>query len=378
MFFKKYIRPDRLSTFRHAVRPLIVLGLATLLALALSLLPDAYRADNQANIAMIYLVATVFSAVNWGIWHSLLTALCGIALYQVVFLASARQAFMFTPYEWITAAIFIAASVIAARIGMKTRAQIEKERLENALHAERSQKEREELRAALLASVTHDLKTPLASVIGSLSSIRHLPSLNESARQELIVTAHEEAKRLDGFIHNILEMTKIEAGTIDVEKDWHYPAALVQRVTRRLQYFLQDRQVKVTVHDEDVQLYIDNHLIEQVIQNLIDNAAKYGAPGTAIEVDIWKKPDQGCIAVSNHGPGIPQDLKRKIFDKFYRTSKRDHAVAGTGLGLSICQAIMQMHGGSIDVSEAYPGDDMPGTRFTLCFPDAHKQLEQAA
>lgn len=352
--------------------PIVVLAIATGLGWFLLHLPDPYTSQDFTNIAMIYLVATVFSAVSWGLVQSLATAFGGFLLYHILFNTTDNILGLDTPHSIISLLVFIAASLIAALFGSRTRQKLEKERLQNALHKERKEKEHEELRSALLASVTHDLKTPLASVIGSLSSIRHVGSLDDEARTKLIITAHEEAIRLNDFISNILNMTKLESGSIEPEQDWHYPVAIIRRVMKILQARIGRRKVIINEPPYDTQFYLDSQLTEHAIQNLLDNAVKYGAQDIPITIDISIDNNQGVITITNGGDGIPEECRNNIFNKFYRPSKRDSSVAGTGLGLAICHAIMQMHNGNIVFSEAFPDKEEPGTCFTLAFPKGRR------
>lgn len=248
---------------------------------------------------------------------------------------------------------------------------LERAKLAQKLQQERSQKEREELRSVLLASVTHDLKTPLSAIIGSLSSLRHMDALNEEARKELVVTAHKEASRLDDFISNILNMTKFDFGITKPDKDWHSPAAAVRRVARRLEDRLQENTLDIRVPSPPLRFYFDVVMIEQVIQNLLDNAINYSTPLSTIAIDISRSEcGEGILSVVNEGPAIPKSSQKQLFDKFYRSNKHTEVVAGVGLGLAICQAIMDIHGGAITVAEAHPDSENPGTVFTLTFPEA--------
>lgn len=358
--------------------PVIVLSVATVFGFGLTWLPEPYASRDFTNLGMIYLVATVFSAANWGLVPSIITAIGGFLLYHTIFREPTNVFGFNDPNEFINLMVFAATSLGAVLIGTRFRHKLEKERLEYALQKERREREREELRASLLASVTHDLKTPLASVIGSLSSLRHVTSLNQKARQTLIVTAHEEAQRLNDFISNILNLTRLESGTIELDQGWHHPTAVVYRVLKQMRHRTWDRKIFVNEPAEPVQFFFDSHLIEQVIQNLVDNAVKYGDFTAPITINIAMQGEQGIISVTNAGPGIPKESREHIFDKFYRVGKRDSSSAGTGLGLSICRTIMTMHQGAIILSEPLPDSKNPGTCFTLIFPAARRTEESAA
>jgi len=344
------------------------LTIATLCGYILISLPDSYTSPNFINIGMIYLVATVFSAVNWGIIQSLIAAIGGFFLYNILFRFPNNSIELNEAYELINLLVFISASFVAAFIGSHSRQKLEREKLENELQKERRNLEREELRSSLLASITHDLKTPLSSVIGSLSSVRQVKSLDNAAREILIFTAYEEAVRLNDFISNILNMTKLESGKVETDNEWCNPIYIINRVTKRVSSRLAGRVIKVNEPKKPVHFYLDTLLVEQAIQNLIENAIKYSKENSKITIDVGYKDDKGLIKVSNQGEPIAIEDIDKIFDKFHRSKKQDSSIAGTGLGLSICKAIMDIHSGEIELSEAYPKLKSKGVCFSLIFP----------
>jgi len=347
---------------------LLTLAIATLCGYLLMSLPESYTSQNFINIGMIYLVATVFTSVNWGIVQSLITAIGGFFLYNILFRFPNNSIELSQAHEFINLLVFISASFMAAFIGSSSRQKLEKEKLENELQKERRNLEREELRSSLLASITHDLKTPLASVIGSLSSVRQVKALDDSARDILIFTAYEEAVRLNDFISNILNMTKIESGKVEIDNEWCNPIYIVNRVLKRISSRVAEKRIRVNEPKKPVQFYFDSLLVEQALQNLVENAIKYGKKDSKITIDILSRDNKGLIKVSNQGKSIAKEDVNKIFDKFHRSKKQDSSIAGTGLGLSICKAIMDIHNGEIEVSEAYPKLKSKGACFTLVFP----------
>lgn len=224
--------------------------------------------------------------------------------------------------------------------------------------------DREKLRAMLLSSVSHDLKTPLASVIGSLSVYRSMGSkLPQEQRSILIDTAIEEAQRLDNFITNILDMTRIESGDITFKKEWFRPADMVSNVQKRLRMRLAQHQFKLISISENVQICADAMMSEQVLQNVLDNAVKYTAKDTEIELTGQVEGENFMIRVRDHGKGIPDNDINRVFDKYARLHRTDSQVAGTGLGLAIAKAIMQGQEGDI-VAANHPDG---GAVFTLTF-----------
>jgi two-component system sensor histidine kinase KdpD len=242
---------------------------------------------------------------------------------------------------------------------------IERFELGQQMEESRLRDEREKLRSMLLSSVSHDLKTPLASVIGALSVYQTMgTNLSEEHRVTLITTALEEAQRLDSFITNILDMTRLESGDIDFRKEWTSPENTFRKVERRMKMRLRNHKLSLTTAESNSEILIDPTSLEQVLQNLLDNAAKYTPPETAVEVRAFPQGKHYVIEVRDHGDGIPANKLATIFDKYARLKKTDSQVAGTGLGLSICKSMLQAQGGSIEATNHPDG----GAQFTLTFP----------
>lgn len=247
--------------------------------------------------------------------------------------------------------------------------------LEKSMEATRIREEREKLRSMLLSSVSHDLKTPLAGIIGALSVHQSLGTrLAEAKRNELLESSLEEAQRLDGFINNILEMTRLETGNITFKQEWHSASIMVQSVCKRLRHRLKTRELKVTPIPADIEVYMDVVMTEQVLQNIIDNASKYTPENTIVEVECKVIEGKGfAFIVRDHGPGLPTSQLNKVFDKYARIEKRDSKIAGTGLGLAISRAIIEAQGGWIK-AENHPGG---GAIFTFCLPLWREQPSNA-
>lgn len=241
---------------------------------------------------------------------------------------------------------------------------IERTELEHIAEENRIQAEREKLRAMLLSSVSHDLKTPLASVIGSLSVYRtmakHLPG---EQRKVLIETALEEAQRLDSFITNILDMTRIESGQVELRQAWVNPQNLIREACKRLRQRLHLHTLVVEPGDA-VEVLMDSIMTSQVLQNIIDNAAKYTPAGTVITVSCKNDENGFELMVRDTGPGIMSGHEDKIFDKYTRIKRQDHQIAGTGLGLAIARAVMEAQGGHVKAANHPEG----GAVFTIYLP----------
>lgn len=237
--------------------------------------------------------------------------------------------------------------------------------LDTMMEQSRMQAEREKLRSMLLSSVSHDLKTPLASIIGSISVVQTMAhQLQPTQRDVLIDNALQEARRLDSFITNILDMTRLESGEMRFKQAWFDVKGMVKETTRRLADCLQGHQLRLHGIPEDIELYADAVMTGQIMQNLLDNAVKYTPPKTKIDVTFVLENNEAKLVVRDHGKGIPAERQEIVFDKYARLHKEDRQVAGTGLGLAIAKAVMEGQGGKISVRNHPDG----GAEFTLAFP----------
>lgn len=238
--------------------------------------------------------------------------------------------------------------------------------LERSMEATRIREEREKLRSMLLSSVSHDLKTPLAGIIGALSVHNSLGSrLSQEKRDELIESSLEEAQRLDSFITNILDMTRLESGNIRFKQEWRSVDAMIDNVSKRMQHRLRGRKLSVYPFPTEIEAYYDVVMTEQVLQNLIDNACKYTPDNSTIDIQCHVDPDVGfTCSVRDHGEGLPPDRIQHVFDKYARLHKKDAQIAGTGLGLAISKAVIEAQGGWIRAANHPEG----GAVFTFCLP----------
>jgi two-component system sensor histidine kinase KdpD len=238
--------------------------------------------------------------------------------------------------------------------------------------------ESERLRSALLTSISHDLKTPLASVLGAASTMRDLASgLSEQEKHDLLATVIDESERLNRFIANLLDMTKLESGAVVPNLALHDVGEVVGSALRRATKILAQHRVTLDLAAELPMLEIDAVLFEQVLFNLLDNAAKYSAAGTAITIRSYRDGAQFVLEVADEGEGIPESEVESVFDKFYRVQKSDHVRPGTGLGLAISRGFIEAMRGRIFASNRR---DRSGAVLTirLPIPVGSKALDTAA
>lgn len=226
--------------------------------------------------------------------------------------------------------------------------------------------ESERLRSALLTSISHDLKTPLASVLGAASTMRDLAgALSDIEKRDLLATVIDESERLNRFIANLLDMTKLESGAIVPNTALHDLGEIVGSALRRASKILAAHKVELVLAADLPMLELDAVLFEQVLFNLLDNAAKYSLPETTIAIKSRRERDQVVLEIADEGAGIPPDELESVFDKFYRVQKGDHVRPGTGLGLAISRGFIEAMRGTISAANR---SDRSGAILTIRLP----------
>jgi two-component system sensor histidine kinase KdpD len=243
---------------------------------------------------------------------------------------------------------------------------IERTTVAHDLDHARLMAETDRLRSALLTSISHDLKTPLASILGAITSLRtYSKSYDEAAKEELMTTVQEEAERLNRFITNLLDMTRLESHAIEPRLALVDLSEVVGSVLKRVAPILAEHKVEVNLAPDLPMIKIDFVLFEQAFFNLLDNAGKYPPPGSTVEIRATRVGDRVVLEVLDQGEGIaPADVER-VFDKFYRVHATDRRRAGTGLGLAISRGFIEAMGGTIRVANRF---DRSGAVFTIEMP----------
>ncbi|HMM87672.1 sensor histidine kinase KdpD [Bradyrhizobium sp.] len=238
--------------------------------------------------------------------------------------------------------------------------------------------ESDRLRGALLTSISHDLKTPLASVLGAASTLRDLGAgLTDAQKNELLGTMIDESERLNRFIANLLDMTRLESGAVMPNATPHDIGEIVGSALRRAGKILSHHKVSLEINPNLPMLEIDAVLFEQVLFNLLDNAAKYAPAGTTISIKGIRDQAKVLLQIIDEGGGIPPAELENVFDKFYRAQKGDHVRPGTGLGLAISRGFVEAMHGTISAANRA---DRSGAVITirLSVPAASDTLDTAA
>ncbi len=223
--------------------------------------------------------------------------------------------------------------------------------------------ESERLHTALFNSISHELRTPLTSIIGAVTGLVDEDEIySPAARRDLLQTIKQGALRMDRLVNNLLDMARVESGYLQLNKEWCDLQDLIGVAAGRVDA-LRSRSIKIVAAPDLPLALIDFVLIEQVLVNLLDNAAKYSGPDLEIAITAARHGQELQIAVADHGPGIPEEDRELVFDKFYRL-RTTRQIGGTGLGLTICKAIVEAHGGQIWVD----GNQGGGAVVTFTLP----------
>jgi two-component system sensor histidine kinase KdpD len=247
---------------------------------------------------------------------------------------------------------------LAAQISLALeRARLAEDRAEARLRADH-----EHLRSTLLSSVSHDLRTPLGTITGATTSLLDPgPEADPADQRMLLLTIHQESCRLEKLVNNLLELTKLESGQVQVKKEWVPMEEVVGSAVSRMEDQFEDRPLTLDLREAWVPL--DPVLFEQVLLNLLDNALKFSPPGTPIEIESWVTDGRAKLRITDHGPGFAEGEEEEVFEKLHRGS-RSASAPGAGLGLAICRSILQAHGGTIKAANTPRG----GAQLTLTLP----------
>ncbi|MFD2262855.1 DUF4118 domain-containing protein [Lacibacterium aquatile] len=247
---------------------------------------------------------------------------------------------------------------------------VERTKLVDDIEDARLAAETEKLRSALLSSLSHDLRTPLAAILGSASGLIDMDSdLSPAARRDLLGTIRSEAERLNRFVGNLLDMTRIAAGALHPKRDWCDPADLAASALSRVATIAGERRIDLDLPPSPPLIQVDGGLIEQALVNLLENALKYAPADRPIRLGLAMDDAWLTYTVSDEGPGIPANALELVFDPFFRVRSEDRQTAGTGLGLAISKAILLAHGGDVRAQSPITDDPAhPGTRLTLRLP----------
>jgi two-component system sensor histidine kinase KdpD len=311
------------------------------------------------NISLLYVPAILFTAVYFGVGPSLVAATVAVIEFDFFLLAPVYTLTIARAEDALAFVTFVIVALLTSQLAAVARAREDERRARMVLQ------ESDRLKSGLLNAVSHDLRTPLASIKGAASALI-LPDGNLAARDrtDLLQTINEEADRLNRLVSNLLDLSRIEAGALRPVLDWYDIHEVVDTVLPRLRALVGGRPLRVDIRYNGPAIRIDLLRIEQLLFNLVENAAKYTPRGSPIELAACNSPEGIALAVIDHGPGIPEQQRARLFRSFQRGREHSDRHPGTGLGLAICRGIAEAHGGNIRVEDT-PGG---GATFVVTLP----------
>ena len=317
---------------------------STLVALGI----DAYF--HVVNVALVYLLVVVLVALRFGRGPVIAVSVLNIVAFNFFFIPPRGTFHVDDPQYLLTLAMMLGVGLIVSGLTERVRARAQ---AQAALEIEA---ETERVRSALLASISHDLRTPLAVITGSSSTLAERGErLAAEERAALARSIFQQARDMSELVTKVLQMTRLESGAIKLERGWDSLPEIAGAVLRRLHDRLATHLMMVDLPDDLPLVRVDASLIEQVLANLLENAARHTPPRTLIRLRAQVAGGEMMVSVEDFGPGLPEGDLERIFKKFHK---------GAGLGLAICRAIVELHKGRI-WAERLPG---VGTAFRFTLP----------
>jgi two-component system sensor histidine kinase KdpD len=320
-----------------------------------------------ADVVILYLIGVVIVAMRFGLWPSIIASLGGVAAFDFVALPPRFEFSLAEVGHAVTLAGMVFVSILVSGLTESLR------RAQNRAEHARIEAEVERVHAALLSSISHDLRTPLATISASSQLLaRSHDHLAPSVRGEMLADIASEAERLDGLLRNLLAITRVESGKLRLQV---LPTSMDEAVSsalRRIEHRLKDRALDIDIERGLPLVELDVRLFEQALLNVLDNALRYSPPETPLLIVVRAR--ERCIElqIRDQGVGIADGELEAVFEKFRRGSNAPRTDGGVGLGLTICRAILQAHDGSIELSRA----PTVGTIVTMTLPPARLTLER--
>lgn len=346
---------------------------------------------NAATVSLALLLNVLFIATRWGSLPALFTSILAMLFFNFFFLPPLGTFTIAATDNWIALLAFLVTAVTAGQLSASAkrraveaetgRREIERlyaelrDAFERASHAE-ALRQSEKLKSALLDAVTHDLRTPLTSIKASITTLldeaRGEPPvpLDQDSREEMMEVIDEESDRLSRFINGLIELARIEAGELHLRRRWGAVDEIISTALTRAEPITRNHRVELDVEKELPGVRVDERAVSEVVYTLVDNAAKYSAKGSMIRITARRSGDELIeMGVEDEGPGIPSELRERVFDKFFRATRdgdiTTHKPIGTGMGLAIAKGIVEAHAGRIWIES---GHDGKGTRVLFTLP----------
>ena len=353
---------------------------------------------NVTTVALALLLAVLFAAIAFGSKPALAASVVGMLCFNFFFLPPYHTLTIADPQNWVALTAFFITAVTVGQLSARAKRRAEeaeagrvenqrlydelREAFDRASEAE-AIKRSERLKSALLDAVTHDIRTPLTSIKASATLLledrnetESSAKLSEEEQHAILEVIEHSANRLDRFVEGIVDLARIEAGDLDLHRNWGAIEDIIEAALVQAEPLTRNHKIKVVVAEELPVIRVDARAVTEVIYALIDNASKYSPPGTSIMIGAHRAADDIVeIAVEDQGPGIPANGRKRAFEKFYRIP-RDGAAAGRrgiGMGLAIAKGIVEAHGGRIWIEDAKSGQ---GARVVFTVPVGDDEAER--
>lgn len=363
----------------------------TMIAFVTAVLAPFHADINATTVALAYLLIVLFVATLWGSGPALLASVLGMLCFNFFFLPPVGTFTIADPQNWVALFAFFITAITVGQLSARARRRAQeaetgrreikrlyeelRDAFERASQAE-AFKRSERFKSALLDAVTHDLRTPLTSIKASATLLLEDHETTEGEmplppqeKDALLKVITQEADRLDRFVENIVDLARIEAGKMSLQRNWGPVDEIIEAALTRASRLMIKHEVIVEIEEELPVVRVDSRAVAEVIYTLVDNATKYSKAGTRILIEARRAPDEMIeISVEDEGRGIPRELHERVFEKFFSSdgTSEMNRPRGIGMGLAIARGIIEAHGGRIRVEDARGG--RRGTRVSFTVP----------
>ncbi|HEX5999611.1 MAG TPA: ATP-binding protein [Hyphomicrobiaceae bacterium] len=333
---------------------LVVIALSlALLAILTAAMAGVQSFADLGTVTIVYLIPVLFAATRGGAFPAIATALTGVGAAAFFFYEPLYDFRVHRPIHILDLVLFVIVAVVTGKLGTDARKA-------------RTREQADTLREALIGSVSHELRSPLSSIIGTASILARAPEVQTSERLvSLVQGMQEEADRLNDHIQNLLDSTRISSEGIRPHNEWVDPGDIVNAALNRKQRLLASHQLSVVIEDDLPMIHVDPALVERALEHLIENAVKYSPSGSRIEVRAERRESTVCLAVEDNGVGLSREERDRIWERFYRSPRLRERIGGSGLGLWIAQALVTACHGHAEVYSAGIGR---GSTLSLLLP----------
>jgi K+-sensing histidine kinase KdpD len=326
---------------------------------------------NLTTAGFAYLITVLFIAARWGLVEAVTASVAAGFCLNYFFAPPFGTLHIENSEDWVALAAFLVTSFVASHLSELARrrnAQLEQrqkemERLHELNRAAEAARQSEQFKSTLLDAVAHEFKTPLTSIKAATSAILTSPSITAEQRDELLSIIDQETERLSRLMTEAFHLARVESGKIHLSRTPQEIPALVSETLKQSSN-LNGKPIETQYAEALPRIDVDAELFVVALKQLVDNAAKYSPPQTPVRIAADASSDSIWIRVHNQGPGLSENERTKVFERFYRSPETSREIAGTGIGLSIARDIVKAHGGFMDV-ESGPG---MGTEFSIRLP----------